>query len=128
MAPVAGRVGWLLGHGGHDPQPLVMVVDQGTARPLAILEASQALGRKAAPPVGDGVLVDAHHGAIWRLGTPSAASSTIRARLAARWGVGWARTRRCSSARSASVITSGGMVGMAAAPRLGDDKPSYANN
>ena len=30
----------------------------------------------------------------------------------ARCGVGWARTRRSSSARSASVITSGGMVAM----------------
>src|SRR5262245_2332118 len=59
-------------------------------------------------------------GAIWRLGTPSAASSTTRARLAARCGVVYARTRRSSSARSASVITSGGMVGMPAAPRRQD--------
>jgi hypothetical protein len=51
--------------------------------------------------------------AIWRLGTPSADSSTTLARVAARCGVVWARTRRCSSARSASVIIRGGMVGMA---------------
>jgi hypothetical protein len=62
MAPVAGRVGRLLGHGGHDPQPLVVVVDQGAARPLAVGEASQAFGRKAAPPLRHGVLVHAHHG------------------------------------------------------------------
>jgi hypothetical protein len=41
----------------------------------------------------------------------------------------WARTRRCSSARSSWVITSGGTVGMAAAPRhRGDEQPPYANN
>jgi hypothetical protein len=67
-------------------------------------------------------------GAIWRLGTPSAASSTIRARLTARCGVVWARTRRCNSARSSSVITSGGTVGMRRLLVVGDEQPSYANN
>jgi hypothetical protein len=62
MAPVAGRVGGLLGHGGDDPQPLVVVVDQGAARPLAVIQASQAFGLEAAPPLGHGVLVHAHHG------------------------------------------------------------------
>jgi hypothetical protein len=62
MAPVAGRVGWLLGHGGHHPQPLVVVVDQEAARPLAVLQAGQAFGLEAAPPLRDGVLVHAHHG------------------------------------------------------------------
>jgi hypothetical protein len=62
MAPVAGRIRWLLGHGGDQPQPLVVVVDQGAARPLAVLKASQPLGLEAAPPLGDGVLVHAHHG------------------------------------------------------------------
>jgi hypothetical protein len=40
----------------------------------------------------------------------------------------WARTRRCSSARSASVITSGGMVGMRRLLVIEDEQPSYANN
>jgi hypothetical protein len=88
MAPVAGRVGWLLGHGGHDPQSLVVVVDQGPARPLAVLQAGQSFGLEAAPPPRDGVLVHAHHGDDLTVGTPSAASSTIRARSAARCGVG----------------------------------------
>jgi hypothetical protein len=62
MAPVAGRVGRLLGHRGDDPQPLVVVVDQGAARPLAVGEAGQAFGLETAPPLGDGVLVHTHHG------------------------------------------------------------------
>jgi hypothetical protein len=105
-------MGRLLGQGGHDPQPLIVARDQPAARPLAVLQAGQAFGLEAAAPLGDSVLVVAHHGAIWRLGRPSAASNTIRARLAVRWGMGWARTRRCRSARSSSVMTSGGMVGM----------------
>jgi hypothetical protein len=62
MAPVAGRIRRLLGHGGHDPQPLIVAVDQRAARPLAVLEASQAFGLKAVAPVGDGVLVHAQEG------------------------------------------------------------------
>jgi hypothetical protein len=62
IAPVAGRVGGLLGHRGDDPQPLVVVVDQGAARPLAVGEADQAFGLEAAPPLRHGVLVHAHHG------------------------------------------------------------------
>jgi hypothetical protein len=60
VAPVAGRIGRLLGHGGHDPQPLVVVVDQGAARAVAVLEAGQAFGLEAAAPLRDGVLVHAH--------------------------------------------------------------------
>jgi hypothetical protein len=62
VAPVAGRVGWLLGHGGHDPQPLVVAVDQRAARPWAVLQAGQALSLETTPPVAHGVLVHAHHG------------------------------------------------------------------
>jgi hypothetical protein len=62
MAPVAGRIGRLLGHGGHDPQPLIVVIDQRAARPLAVLKAGQAFGLKAAAPLGHGVLVHAHQG------------------------------------------------------------------
>jgi hypothetical protein len=46
VAPVAGRIRRLLGHGGHDAQPLVVAVDQGTAWMGLILEASQALDLK----------------------------------------------------------------------------------
>jgi hypothetical protein len=52
----------LPGHGGDEPQPLVVVVDQGAARPLAVLEAGQAFGLEAAAPLRHGVLVHAHHG------------------------------------------------------------------
>src|SRR5215213_5675273 len=43
-------------------QKLVVVVDQGAARPLAVLEAGQAFGLEAAAPLRHGVLVHAHHG------------------------------------------------------------------
>jgi hypothetical protein len=89
-----------------------VVIDQRAARPLAVLKAGQAFGRKAAAPLGHGVLVQAHDAGDLAVGGASAASSTILARLAARCGLVWARTRRCNSARSASVITSGGTVGM----------------
>jgi hypothetical protein len=52
----------LLGDGGHDPQPLVVAVDQWATRPRTVLQASQAFGLEAAPPLGHGVLVHAHHG------------------------------------------------------------------
>jgi hypothetical protein len=61
VAPVAGRVGRLLGDGGHDPQPLVVAVDQRAARPWAVLQAGQALSLEATPPVANGVLVHADH-------------------------------------------------------------------
>jgi hypothetical protein len=70
MAPVAGRIGGLLGNGGDDPQPLVVVVDQGAARPLAVLEAGQAFGLEAAAPLRHGVLVHAHHGGDLAVGDP----------------------------------------------------------
>jgi hypothetical protein len=41
----------LLGDGGHDRQPLVVAGDQPTTRPRAILQAGQALGLEAMPPV-----------------------------------------------------------------------------
>jgi hypothetical protein len=59
---VAGRIRRLLGHGGDDPQPLIVVIDQRAARPLAVLQAGQAFGLEAAAPLGDGVLVHAHYG------------------------------------------------------------------
>jgi hypothetical protein len=59
---VAGRIGGLLGHGGHDPQSLVVAVDQGASRALAVLEAGQAFSLEAASPLRHGVLVHAHHG------------------------------------------------------------------
>ena len=70
MAPVAGRVGGLLGHGGHDPQPLVVVIDQRAARPLAVGEAGQAFGLKAAPPLRHGVLVHGDHRGDLAVGDP----------------------------------------------------------
>jgi hypothetical protein len=52
----------LPGHLSDDPQPLVVVVDQGAARPPAVLEAGQAFGLEAAAPLRHGVLVHAHDG------------------------------------------------------------------
>ena len=112
MAPVAGRIGRLLGHRGHDPQPLVVVIDQRAAWPLAVLEAGQAFGLEAAPPLGHGVLVHAHDRGDLAVGDAIGGQQHDPGPLGGTLGVVWARTRRCSSARSSSVITSGGTVGM----------------
>jgi hypothetical protein len=118
MAPVAGRIGRLLGHGGHDPKPLVVAVDQRAARPWAVLQAGQALSLETTPPVanGAGSCRRAWRSGGWGRHRRPAARPWPAWRPAARpwpaWrpagGVVWARTRRCSSARSCSVITSGG--------------------
>src|SRR4029453_2849665 len=54
-----GRGGGWWGAGAHDRQPLMVFIDQRATRPLAVLEAGQAFGLKAAPPLGHGVLVHA---------------------------------------------------------------------
>src|SRR5918994_1984882 len=46
---------------GRPGAGLVVGVDQGAAWALAVLEAGQAFGLEAMAPVGDGVLVHAHH-------------------------------------------------------------------
>jgi hypothetical protein len=67
---MTGRVGWLLGHLGHDPQPIVMAVDQRAARPLAVLESRQPLDRKAPSPLRDGVGVHGDQGCDLPVGNP----------------------------------------------------------
>jgi hypothetical protein len=128
VAPVAGRIGWLLGHGGDDPQPLVMVVDQRAAWPLAVLQARQAFGRKAPPPLRHGVFVHAHHRgdlAVWHaLGgqqhDPGALGRPLRAGMgtdpACQFGSFLVGDRRWRHGRHA------------VAPRRGDEQPSYVNN
>jgi hypothetical protein len=79
-------------------------------------------------PVRDGVVVHAHDRGDLAVGQAVGGQQHDLGSFGGPLGVVWARTRRCSSTRSVSVITSGGMVGMAAAPRRGDEQPSYANN
>jgi len=118
----------LLGHGGHDPQPLIVVVDQGAARPLAVGEAGQAFNLEAAPPLGNSVLVHAHHGGDLAVGhaiggqqhDPGPLGSTLRG------GVGTDPALQLGAFLLADHQRRDGRH--AAAPRRGDEQPSYANN
>jgi hypothetical protein len=128
VAPVAGRVRRFLGHRGHDPQPLVVAVDQGAARPLAVLQAGQAYGRKPPPPVRDGVLVHAHHRGDLAVGHaiggqqhhPSSLGGPLRR------GVGADPAAQLGAFLIGDHQRRDGRH--AAAPRRGDEQPSYANN
>ena len=128
MAPVAGRLGWLLGHRGQDLEPLVVAVDQWAARPRAVLQAGQTLSLEATPPVAHGVLVHADHGGDLAVGDTLGRQQHHPCPLGGPlWGgVG---THPALQFGPFTIGDAQGRHGWhGAAPHRGDEQPSHANN
>jgi hypothetical protein len=83
---------------------------RGTKTPDSrrVAEAGQPVSLEAPPPEQDRIGLTASSSAIVRFGRPSAARSTIRARVAIRCSVRPAPASARSSARSDSSMTNGG--------------------
>jgi len=120
--------GGLLGHGGQDPQSLVVVVDQGAARPRAVLQAGQALGLEPMPPVANGVLVHADDRGDLAVGDAVGGQQHDPGAFGGPLGGGVGADPALQLGAFGVGDGQGRHGRHAAAPRRGDEPPSYANN